>query len=114
MNDRIAPAEIWLDLRVAVGIPTEPDEEKKFNGVEQVRYFSADRVKELVDLSSGGPEFIIQITTPAKTSAIFALTNYGRMFVRTSHDTGGQPFHSWKPFDGPDLGTPANVESTGG
>jgi hypothetical protein len=99
------PPEIYLDPRVAKTIPQEPagpDSQR-----EQVRYFSAVRVKELIDMARGGPEFIIQITTPPKSSAIFALTNYGRIFQRSSNN-------SWKPVEGPDLGTDANVRSEGG
>jgi hypothetical protein len=110
MTDRKPPPEIWLDLRVAQTIPNEPVPEFDEN---QCRYFSADRVKELVDMARGGAEFIIQITTPPQSSAIFALTNYGRIFIRTSHDQGGQPYHSWKPVEGPDLGTSPNKQSSG-
>lgn len=109
MNDQNSPPEIWLDPRVAKTIPQEPAGPGSQR--EQVRYFSAVRVTELIEMARGGPEFIIQITTPPKSSAIFALTNFGRMYQRTKHDAE-QMFFTWDEIEGPDLGVDhAEMES---
>ncbi len=97
MSDQNAPPEIYLDARVARSIPTEQDIE----GTPLVRYFSAERVKELVDMSRGGPEFFVQVETD--DLGIFALTNYGRLFTKGR----GQ---GWKPVELPDLAGANNAK----
>ncbi len=92
MTDQNAPPEIYLDARVARSIPSEPDEQ----GTPLVRYFSADRVKELVSMARGGPEFFVQVVVDQADNLV-ALSNYGRIFA---HDPNG----IWTPVDVPDLG----------
>lgn len=89
MTDKTIQPEVWLDHRVARTMPTEPDDAGNL-----VRYFSADRVKEMIDLARGGPEFIIQITEDH--GRIHGLTNYGRIFYRVG--TG-----KWAEADTPDF-----------
>jgi len=100
MTDQNAPPEIYLDARVARSIPSEPDEQ----GTPLVRYFSADRVKELVSMARGGPEFFVQLHQDPG-GFMLGLTNYGRIF----HQSSGM---DWVEIKGPDLGADhAQMES---
>jgi hypothetical protein len=100
MTDQTAPPEIWLDPRVARTIPQEPAE----LGSGLVRYFSADRVKELVDMARGGPEFFIQIMEG--NGHLMALTNFGNVWRL---EEGGE----WWGVHTPDLTGP-DADDPGG
>lgn len=93
MNKKEAPPEIWLDVRVAGTIPNEPSPEFDES---QVRYFSANRVREMVAAARGGPEFLIQLNQDPG-GFMLGLSNYGRIF----HQNSGM---DWVEIKGPDLG----------
>lgn len=93
MSLQKTPDEVWIDVRVAKTMPDQPKPEFDEN---QVRYFSADRVRELVQMAKGGPEFFIQITTDTTDGGITGLTNYGRIFF-------AQKPGEWIPVDVPNF-----------
>lgn len=90
------PPEIWIDARIAPRMNTEPDPDVTADGVDQLRYVSAERLAELVRSAAGGTEFFIQINLVAG-GIMFALTNYGRLF-RQNVDVG-----VWEMVDVPDF-----------
>lgn len=99
-EEKYTPPEIWLDLRVAKTIPTEAD---PVPGKSQVRYFSADRVKELVSMARGGPEFIVQVEVDPNDGRVYSLSNYGRLFY-LAFAPEGLTDPEWQEVSGPDLG----------
>lgn len=97
-----APAIVWIDERVARGLPQDKDHELAERGVDQIRYVSQDRVNDLVNAARGGDEFIVQIFTfPAEDGCVgpdlIALTNLGRLFQRYEDGWMTQPLPEFEP-----------------
>jgi hypothetical protein len=93
-----APPIVWIDERVAKGLPQQKDPELAERGVVQERYIIQKRVNDLVAAARGPTEFIVQISVRINERAdqrLVALTNYGRLFAEV---TGG-----WKELELPKL-----------
>lgn len=93
-----APTEIWIDARVVRTMPQEPSPDMP-EGTEQLRYFSYEKVQELLRMSSSA-EFIISMQPHPIIPDIMmiGLSNYGRLFYyELESQTWGEP------VDGPDL-----------
>lgn len=89
---------IYLDARVARGLPQEPDLEKAERGIEQVEYVRSDIVEARLRRMQIPEEVIVGIASRAnerEQDRVVALTSHGRLFVET---TGG-----WKELPGPAL-----------
>ncbi len=81
-----APAIVWIDERVARGLPQEKDAELAERGVDQIRYVAQDRVNDLVNAARGSAEFIVQISkreNEHELERLVALTNFGRLYIET-------------------------------
>lgn len=74
-----APPIIWLDERIAAGLPKEKDVELFERGVDQIRYVSQSRVNDLVNAAKGGDEFIVQVD--GASGMIYGLSNFGRLWA---------------------------------
>ncbi len=74
-----APPIVWLDERVAAGLPQEKDAELAERGINQIRYVTQARVNDLVNAARGPGELIVQIQTVGEI--LFGLTNQGRLFA---------------------------------
>lgn len=74
-----APPIIWIDERIAAGLPQGKDPELAERGVDQIRYIAHDRVTEMVSAARGGDEFICNIS--AQGRLLYGLSNYGRLFI---------------------------------
>ena len=110
-----APAIVWIDERVAHGLPQAKDEELAERGVDQIRYVSQERVNELVQAAIGPSELIIQIVSLSwedgdqAGSELVGLTSQGRLFMRASHYIAafdGDPARTewrWEIMDLPEL-----------
>ncbi len=87
-----APPIIWIDERIAAGLPQAKDEELAERGVDQIRYIEQHRVNELVSAARGGDEFICQIAVDNDGAMIFGLSNLGRLwiFMKPSEHIGGE------------------------
>lgn len=89
-----APPIVWIDERIAKGLPQEKDAELAERGVDQVRYVSQDRVNDLVNAAVGPSELIIQIQNVGEhvgdigQDKLIALTNHGRLFAAEFDDQG--------------------------
>ena len=74
-----APAIVWIDERVAHGLPQAKDEELAERGVDQIRYVSQERVNDLVNAVLPPDEIIIQIQEVG--GMLHGLTNQGRLMA---------------------------------
>ena len=74
-----APKVVWIDERIAAGLPQEKDGELAARGVDQIRYVAQDRVNDLVRAAMGGEEFIVQISEAQ--GMLFGLSNLGRLWA---------------------------------
>ena len=74
-----APAIVWIDERVAHGLPQAKDEELAERGVDQICYIAQERVNELVRAAGGPEELIIQIQEVG--GMLHGLTNLGRLMA---------------------------------
>lgn len=85
-----APPIIWIDERIAVGLPQAKDEELAERGVDQIRYVSQHRVTELVRAAKGGDEFICQVAASGRI--LYGLSNFGRLyiFLKPEENIGGE------------------------
>ena len=105
-----APPIVWIDERIAKGLPQAKDEELAERGVDQIRYVSQERVNDLVNAAIGPDELIIQIQNVVEQrqlgdvsrldSKLIALTNQGRLFA-AEWDNDGVPI--WGKLTLPDL-----------
>jgi hypothetical protein len=103
------PDNIWIDPRVLKTMSTERDPNYQ---ADQVQYIHADIVREKVSkarnqiIDTIPAEFVVQVqgithkVGSLQSDSVLALTNLGRLFYE---DAPG----IWKPYGGPDLGTPA-------
>ena len=87
-----APPIVWIDERIAKGLPQAKDEELAERGVDQIRYVSQERVNDLVNAAIGPDDTIIQITSLA--GMLYGLTSAGRLFAY------GQPLGIQDQFEG--------------
>lgn len=97
-----APETVWIDERVARGMPDEKDLEAAERGVEQVCYLRDDVVSEMIRQAAGHQhaEVIVQIASVVPDAEralerITLLTSHGRLFIQV---VGG-----WKELPGPEL-----------
>ena len=74
-----APPIVWIDERIAKGLPQAKDEELAERGVDQIRYVSQDRVNDLVNAALPPDEIIIQIQEVG--GMLHGLTNQGRLMA---------------------------------
>jgi hypothetical protein len=76
-----APPIIWIDERIARGLPQDKDPELAERGVDQIRYIAQDRVNELVRAARGleAVEFIVEIA--AGQGIIYGISNEGRLWA---------------------------------
>jgi hypothetical protein len=95
-----APTAVWIDDRVAGGLPTEKDLELAERGLEQVQYVREDIVKRMITDAAGRAEQQpVQLTFGA--GLLWALMNNGRIFMT---DTSG----FWEEYNPP----PTTAEET--
>ena len=85
-----APPIVWIDERIAKGLPQAKDEELAERGVDQIRYVSQERVNDLVRAAKGPDEFIIQLNVNA-AGVLYGLSNYGRVFAFLQGDADTKP-----------------------
>ena len=85
-----APPIIWIDERIAAGLPQAKDEELAERGVEQIRYIAQSRVNDLVNAARGGDEFICQLSASGRI--LYGLSNFGRLyiFIKPEEHIGGE------------------------
>lgn len=85
-----APPIIWIDERIAAGLPQAKDEELAERGVDQIRYVEQHRVNELVSAARGGDEFICQVAASGRL--LYGLSNLGRLyiFIKPEENIGGE------------------------
>ena len=74
-----APPIVWIDERIARGLPQAKDEELAERGVDQICYVAQERVNELVRAAGGPEELIIQIQEVG--GILHGLTNHGRLMA---------------------------------
>lgn len=79
-----APPIVWIDERIARGLPQDMDGELAERGVDQVRYVSQERVNALVSAARGPGEIIIQIQNVGEI--LYGLSNQGRLFAQGEVD----------------------------
>ena len=89
-----APPIVWIDERIARGLPQDKDPELAERGVSQIRYVNQARVNDLVQAAIGPDELIIQIQNIGEhvgavgIDKLIALTNHGRLFAAEWSATG--------------------------
>lgn len=74
-----APSIVWIDERIAAGLPQDKDAELAERGINQIRYVSQKRVNDLVDAARPPGELIIQIQTVGEI--LYGLTNHGQLYA---------------------------------
>ena len=93
-----APPIVWIDERIAAGLPQDKDGELAERGVNQIRYVTQDRVNALVNAAHGPAEFFVQILVAGVGEApdnsgnypllLVGLTNFGRVMRQIQIDDG--------------------------
>lgn len=85
-----APPILWIDERIAKGLPLDKDPELAERGIEQIRYVSQERVNELVNAAIGPDELIVQLNVTA-AGVLYGLSNFGRVFCFLQGDVDKSP-----------------------
>jgi len=74
-----SPVDIWLDERIARGLPRVKDAELAERGVDQVHYIREDEVKELIRRQGLPDEVLFQIVA-GEGGRLYGLSNLGKVY----------------------------------
>ena len=85
-----APPIVWIDERIARGLPQDKDPELAERGINQIRYVNQARVNDLVQAAIGPDELLVQLNVTG-AGVLYGLSNYGRVFCFLQGDVDKSP-----------------------